>query len=111
VGLEGSRVCGWTPDRQKRQEKEGSQGHKSVYNGFCGEWQPCRGQIDLCKIGKSYKGIGVEADVQPTTDDDAKVTVEGLQLRSVGQISVAFERGVVGKSTGKPYRPKVVQMM
>jgi len=47
--------------------------------------------------------------VQPTTDDDTKVTLEGSQLRSVGQISVSFERGIVGKPTGEAYRPEVVQ--
>jgi hypothetical protein len=49
--------------------------------------------------------------MQRTTDDDASVTlhVQGSQLRSVGQISISFERGILGKYTGRVSRPYVVQ--
>jgi len=57
------------------------------------------GKLIFARLISFERGAGVEADVQPTTDDDAQVTLEGPQLRLVGQISVSFERGIVGKST------------
>jgi hypothetical protein len=67
------------------------------------------GKLIFARLVNRNKETEFEADMQHTTDNDAEVTLEGMQLRSVGQISVSFERGTVGKSMGKPYRPEVVQ--